>query len=596
MNELATHNSYVPKAWDLTELLPDATEATVSARLGEMENLVRQIEGFRLALQEEPSPELLLEVVSLYERLTQATYSPSAYGALWFSEDTQSEAALTYKNRMNRALVEYHNRVLFFTLWWKGLDDEDALALLPAAATHADFRHFLEDLRRSKPFMLEERSEQIVNLKDTNGISAVLTIYSMLTNRLEFEFTVDGETKKLTRDELLAHVYSPSADVRAAAYREILRVYGDEAKVLSQIYVSRALDWHAENVRLRGFASPISVRNIDNDMPDEAIEVLLETCGRNAPLFQRYFRWKARELGQERLSRFDLYAPLAGADKSVPYSEAVEWVLSTFEGFEPRLAALARRVFDEDRIDSEPRKGKKGGAFCATVLPEQTPWLLVNYTGRVRDVATLAHELGHAVHSMLAEDHSVLTQHPSLPLAETASVFAERLLVDRLLESETDRSVRRELLASSLDDIYATVMRQASFVRFEERAHAAIVEGQAPEALNEIYLGLLREHFGDAVEVPDEFSREWVSIPHIYQTPFYCYSYSFGQLLVLALYRRYKEEGQAFVPGYLRLLSWGGGARPVEILGEAGVDLSDPSFWQGGFDVVEELVAELEAL
>lgn len=418
----------------------------------------------------------------------------------------------------------------------------------------------------------------------------------MLTNRLEFELELDGETRSLTRDELLAYVYSPSADLRASAYREMLRVFANEAKVLSQIYVSRVLDWHAENVGLRGFASPISVRNVDNDVPDQAIEALLDTCGRNASLFQRYFRWKARELGQKRLLRFDLYAPLAGAEKSIPYSDAVELVLSTFEEFEPRLAALARRVFDQDHIDSEVRKGKKGGAFCATVLPTQTPWLQLNYTGKVRDVATLAHELGHAVHSMLAQDHSVLTQHPSLPLAETASVFAERLLIDRLLANETDRGLRRELLASSLDDIYATVMRQAYFVRFETRAHHAIVEGKPPEALNEIYLGLLEEQFGDAVEVPEEFSREWVSIPHIYHTPFYCYAYSFGQLLVLALYRRYRERGRAFVSGYLELLAWGGAARPAEILAAAEVDLTDPDFWQGGFDVVEGLVAELEAL
>ncbi len=596
MSDRTTRDVYAQKSWDLTDLLPDVTEETIATRLAEMETLVRSIEAARAELEGGPSKELLLEVVETYERLTEAFYRASAYGALWFAQDTQSEQALTYKNRMSRALVDFHNRMLFFTLWWKGLDDQAALALLPTRAKHADFRHFLEDLRRSKPFMLEERSEQIVNLKDTNGISALLTVYSMLTNRLEFELVVDGETRTLTRDELVAYVYAPSAEVRAAAYREMLRVFGDEAKVLSQIYANRALDWHAENVSLRGFPSAISVRNMDNDMPDQAIEVLLDTCGRNAPLFQRYFRWKARELGQKRLSRFDLYAPLVGADRSIAYSEAVELVLATFEGFEPRLADLARRVFDQDHIDSEVRKGKKGGAFCATVLPRQAPWLLLNYNGKVRDVATLAHELGHAVHSMLAQDHSVLTQQPSLPLAETASVFAERLLVDRLLASEADRAVRRELLASSLDDIYATVMRQACFVRFEQRAHAAILEGKPPEALNEIYLGLLREHFGDAVEVPEEFSREWISIPHIYQTPFYCYAYSFGQLLVLALYRRYQDEGADFVPGYLEMLATGGAAPPIEVLAAAGVDPTDPEFWRGGFAVVADIVAELESL
>lgn len=589
-------DAYVQEIWDLTELLPDTSAETIAAKLAEMEKLVCRIEAARSVLQAQPTAELVLEVAETYERLTEATYPPSAYGALWFAQDTQSEAALTYKNRMNRALVNFNNRVLFFTLWWKSLDEDAADRLLPSVSSHSDLRHFLRDLRRTKPFMLEERSEQIVNLKDTNGMSTVLTIYSMLTNRLEFELEVDGESKRLTRDALLAHVYSPNAETREAAYRTMLEVFEGEAAILGQIYVSRVLDWHAENVGLRGFASAISVRNVDNDVPDEAVEALLDTCMNNAPVFQRYFRWKARELGQERLSRYDLYAPIAGADKSVSFAEAVELVLSTFEDFEPGIADLARRVFDEGHLDSEIRPGKKGGAFCATVLPTQTPWVLINYNGRVRDVATLAHELGHAVHSMLAQHHSVLTQHPSLPLAETASVFAERLLVDRLLASESDREVRRELLASSLDDIYATVMRQACFVRFEEGAHAAIGQGKPPEALNEMYLGLLRAHFGDAVEVQEQFAREWVSIPHIFHTPFYCYAYSFGQLLVLALYQRYLEQGEDFVPGYLRLLAWGGAARPTEILDEVGVDMTDPKFWQGGFDVVESLVSELETL
>ena len=226
-----------------------------------------------------------------------------------------------------------------------------------------------------------------------------------------------------------------------------------------------------------------------------------------------------------------------------------------------------------------------------------TPWVLMNYTGKVRDVATLAHELGHAIHSMMAEDHSVLTQHPTLPLAETASVFAEILLTDRLLAEETDPLVRRELLAAAVDDMYATVMRQAFFVLFEvRRAPGDHGEQSSTDELHERYMANLREQFGDSVEIADEFKYEWVSIPHIYHTPFYCYAYSFGQLLVLALYRRYQQEGDAFKPGYLKLLAYGGSARPEEILQEAGIDVTDPAFWQGGFDVISEMIDELEAI
>jgi oligoendopeptidase F len=305
---------------------------------------------------------------------------------------------------------------------------------------------------------------------------------------------------------------------------------------------------------------------------------------------------KARWLGIPRLRRYDLYAPLAASDRQVPYPRAVESVLGTFRRFDPDFAARAERVFAEGHIDAEVRRGKRGGAFCSTIGPRYTPWVLVNYTGRVRDVATLAHELGHAVHSMLAEDHSALVQHPSLPLAETASVFAEMLMTDRLLAEETDPLARRELLLSWIDDVYATVLRQAFFVRFEVDAHAAILAGASLDELSAMYMENLAEQFGDSVEVAPEFQHEWLSIPHIFHTPFYCYAYSFGQLLVLALYRRYLEEGEAFKPGYLTLLSYGGAARPERILREAGIDIADPAFWQGGFTVVADRLDELEAL
>ncbi len=366
--------------------------------------------------------------------------------------------------------------------------------------------------------------------------------------------------------------------------------------MLGQIYVNRVRDWHNENLRLRGYASPIAVRNLANDVPERAIELLIEVARDNRTLFQRYFRLKAGWLGRSRLHRYDLYAPLASSDRLIPYGEAVGLVLDTLQRFHPRVAELAERLFAEAHVDAEVRPGKKSGAFCATVLPRQSPWLLINYTGRVRDVATLAHELGHAVHSLLAAEHSVLTQSPSLPLAETASVFAEMLLTDRLLAEESDPLARRELLAASMDDIYATVMRQAYFTRFEVAAHRAVREGKPPSALDELYVETLREQFGDAVELTDEFRREWIAIPHLFLTPFYCYSYSFGQLLVLSLYQRFREQGEAFIPGYLRLLAYGGSARPRRILAEVGVDIDDAEFWQGGFRIVERMIDVLERL
>lgn len=589
--------AYQLSGWDLSELLDDPSPERIAAELAAVEEAVAAFESRRDRLSPQMARATFRAVLEEYQALHERMDRLGGYGSLWFSQDTQSRAAQSYRNRLQQAITAFYNRILFFELWWKSLDDAEAAALAPEGddAAAADHRHFLADLRRLKPFTLEERAEQIVNVKDANGISAVLTLYSMLTNRLEFSLEVDGERKSLTRDGLMAYAFSPRPELREAAYRELYRVYEDEATVLGQIYVNRVRDWHNELVELRGYPSALAARNIANDIPDQAVDVLLRVVADNADLFRRYFRLKARWMGVPRLRRYDLYAPLATSDRAVPFSDAVSSVLETFRRFHPDFAAQAERVFTERHIDSEVRRGKRGGAFCSTVGPRYTPWVLVNYTGRVRDVATLAHELGHAVHSMLAEHHSPLVQHPSLPLAETASVFAEMLMTDRLLGEEKDPLARRELLVASVDDVYATVLRQAFFVRFEVDAHRAILEGASLDDLCQLYMANLGEQFGDSIEVAPEFQYEWLSIPHIFHTPFYCYAYSFGQLLVLALYRRYQEQGEAFKPGYLEMLAHGGSARPQEILAEAGIDITDPAFWQGGFAVVADRLDELEA-
>ncbi len=593
--------------WDLGRLLPDASPETLAAELDQLEEAVVRFESCRSELSSDrPKAARLLEMVRDYESLLSRAFRLSAYGSLWFAADTQDEEALTYRNRIEQVLTGVENRVLFFRLWWQELEDATASELIDAMGSGSheeldDYRFYLADLRRFRPHRLSEDSEKVVNLKDADGIRGVLTLYSMITNAFEFHVELETEGKAetvgpLTRDGLMSYAYSDRPEHRAAAYRELYRVYAEHAKVLAQMYVHRVRDWHNENVELRGYESPIAVRNLANDIPDEAVETLLEVVREHSALFQRYFRLKASWLGVEKLRRYDIYAPLAASRQTVGYSEAVDRVLETFGRFDAGLGAQARRVFVERHIDSEPRAGKKGGAFCATVLPEMTPWVLVNWNGRLRDVATLAHEMGHAVHSMLAQDHSLLTQQPSLPLAETASVFAEILMTDRLLDEQTDPLAKRELLASAVDDMYATVLRQTYFVLFEKAAHAAILEGKGPEELHEMYLQNLREQFGDAVELSQEFRLEWLSIPHIYSTPFYCYAYSFGQLLVLALYRRFQEEGEAFKPGYLRLLAQGGSKRPEEVLAEVGVDVRDRDFWSGGFAVVAEMIEQLEEL
>ena len=427
--------------WLLTDLLPDAEDETVQAHLSELTSAVENFEACRTDLEAYDNGETDLDLVPLIEQIEdifQRIFVLGAYGSLWFSEDTQSEAALRFEGYMQQELTNLQNRVLFFDLWWKNLDDQQAADLLPDPDRYPDYAYSLQSNRRFRPFTLDEQSEQIINTKDANGMNSLITVFSMLTNRLEFTLEVDGETQILTREGLMQHAYAADASLREAAYRELFRVYEKEKGILGQIYASRVRDWHSENLGMRNYGSAIAVKNLGNNIPDAAVEALLQVCQGNASLFQEYFKLKAEWLGLDKLRRFDIYAPLGVSDKHIDYADAVTMVLETVDAFDADVATKAERVFQDGHIDSEVRKGKRSGAFCATVLPNQTPWILMNYTGRVRDVATLAHELGHAIHSLQAEEHSVLTQHAPLPLAETASVFTEMLLTDRLIQEESD--------------------------------------------------------------------------------------------------------------------------------------------------------------
>ncbi len=579
--------------WSLADLFPEPAGEKIEAALAALEQAVCDFEATASLLTEAIAPEDFKSILAKLEAVAAQRTRIEAYADLCYFQDTRNPEALSLRDRVAQVVANIGNRCLFFDFWFKDLPEDAASRLIVESG---DRHYFLQGIRRLKPYSLTEAEEKIINSKDVNGIEALMKLYEMITSQFTFALEVNGETKSLTRDELTSYFDSPSAETRERAYHELFRVFELNATVLSQIYIHRARDWYSEGIEMRRYASPISARNVSNDLPDDVVETLLSVCRRNAGLFQRFFRLKRRFLGLDVMRAYDVYAPLAESDRRFPYAEAVRMVLDSYAAFSPEVVALVRHVFDEFHLDSEIRKGKIGGAFCYATLPELTPWVLVNYDGRAHDVGVLAHELGHAVHGMLANQHSILTQQPSLPLAETASVFGEMLLTDQLLKQERDPAVRREILAHALDDAYLTVLRQAYIAVFEKEAHAMISAGCTSEELSEHYLANLREQFGDAVQVSDEFKWGWIGIPHIYEVPFYTYAYSFGQLLVLALYQQYRLEGDAFLPRYLQILSYGGSQAPLKILTEAGIDITSPEFWQGGFDVLSAMLVELEEL
>ncbi len=585
-------NQSLPK-WSLAELLDDSAADAVSLALADFESKVKIVESWRSKLKADMTVDEFKLFLSDIESENIAGEKLSSYTGLKFEEDTQNQAALALMEKLNDIFTDAGNRTLFFSLWWKDLDNESAERLMQAAGTES---YWLKHMRLFKPYTLSEPVEQAINLKDTTGSNALNNLYSLLTDKLEFTLEIDGEKKTMTRGELETYRHNQDPKLREAGFKEFFRVFSETGPVLAYIYSAIVRDYYNETVKLRGFSSPISVRNLGNNIPDSVIEMLLALVKKNAGVFQKYFKLKAKWLGVSKLRRYDLYAPLPMPQKEYGFEEASNLVFEVFGKFSPKMEEYARKVFTDNHIDAQVRKGKHDGAFCSTPLPQFAPWVLLNYQGNVEDVETMAHELGHAVHSQMAKEHSIHTHHSALPLAETASTFGEMLLMNALLEKESDIQVKRYLLARMIDGTYATVGRQGFFALWEIAAHKMAVQGATADEISEIYLSNLRDQFGDSLELSEDFRWEWVTIPHFYSTPFYVYAYAFGELLVYSLYKMYQTEGESFKPKYLEILSAGGSDSPGNILAKAGIDIASEKFWQGGFDAIAELVRELENL
>ena len=585
--------TYSQTAWQLVDLFKDFDDPTLEATYQKIDAMVAQFETYRDQLKPDLDQVVFNELVQGFEAINKLGARIGGFAELCFASDTQNQKAQITLSRFEQFAATMSNRTLFFSLWWKALDDANAQRLMVASG---DYHYWLQQMRNFKVYTLSEPEEKVINLKDVTGKSALNMLYDSITNRYTFKLEVDGQEKDLTRGELMSLVHEANPDLRARAYQELYRVYGQDGPVLGQIYQALVRDWHNENISLRSFSSPMAVRNLVNDIPDSVVDTLLEVARQNIGIFQRFFKLKARLLGMDKLRRYDIYAPISTSDKTYTFDQAAEMTFDAFTRFDDNFASLARRVFDDQHLDSEVRKGKMSGAFCATILPELTPWVLLNFQGKPDDVATMAHELGHAVHAMMAEEHTYFTQHACLPLAETASTFGEKVLTDRIMALESDEGVKRDILFRQMDDAFATIIRQIYFALFERQAHEMIVNDASIDELADAYLENLKEEFGDAVDVSEEFRWEWVSIPHIYNVPFYVYAYAFGQLLVFSLYKQYQIEGESFKPVYMKILSAGGSVAPVALLADAGVDVTQATFWQGGFDVINAMVSRLEEI
>ena len=578
--------------WDLSDLYPGPESAQLAADLDRAEESAREFErrhGGRVAALEGAG---LAAAIGEYERIEEVLGRVMSYAQLLFSADSTPSSVGRFYQGMSERVTVISSALLFFTLELNRME-EAALAERLAAPAMARWRPWLRDLRVFRPHQLSDEVEKLLHEKEVTGPAA----WSRLFDETVAGMRVEVAGEKLTVSAALNKLSDAERGVREAAGSAIGAAFGERIKLFSLITNTLAKDKEIID-GWRHYPRPESYRNRANMVEDEVVDALVAAVRDAFPrLSHRYYTLKARWLGLARLQHWDRNAPLPeDEDRAIGWAEARERVLAAYGRFSPELAAVGREFFERPWIDAALREGKAGGAFAHPTVPSAHPYLLLNYHGRTRDVMTLAHELGHGVHQVLAGGQGYLNSSTPLTLAETASVFGEMLTFRALLDAETNPARRRVMLAAKVEDMLNTVVRQTAFYRFESLLHAERRGGEVvAERIGEIWLEVQRESLGPAFEFSPEYAVFWSYIPHFIHTPFYVYAYAFGDCLVNALYAVFQGGHPGFAAKYLDLLRAGGTKRHQELLAPFGLDASEPSFWARGLDLIGGFIDELEA-
>jgi len=585
--------------WDLSPLYNGPDDPLFNQDLQEAKKRARSFRhDFRGRISAESlTADVLCASLHAYEELQKFTLKPYLYAQLLFFSDSSPAAHKALLARIREAWTEIIENILFYELELLHIDEEYLAAFFKDLEV-AKYSHYLSRLRKTAPYILSEEMEKVVKRKDLTGKEAFVQLFEELTASFRFRFRMpDAEAEaEVTGEELLGLLHHPERKIRETAFSTFLAKYAENSLVLSSCFNNLLLD-HYKEIDLRGYPHIMTPTHLANETEPATVEKMMEVTERNYGLARDYFALKKELLGLPEMRNTDIYAPVERTSRKYPFEEARHMVLESFRGFSAKMADTAEAFFSERRIDVFPKPGKSGGAFCMGMVPGMAPYVLLNFTGNLRDVATLAHELGHGVHFSLAQGQNLFHYDAPLPFAETASVFGEMLLTRYLLDQEKDRQVKIEILCAKLEDIIATTFRQNVLTRFELAVHKLRRERLlAPEDYCDIWWRENARLFGDAVEMIEPYRWGWAYISHFIHSRFYCYSYVFGELLVLSLYRKYQEEGNAFVPKYLELLAQAGSQPPEKMLEPFGIDLKGPDFWQKGYNFVDSLLQELREL
>ncbi len=596
--------------WDLSDLYGSTADPGIDRDLDEADRLAdglaARYRGRVAALAAGEMRSMLRE----YEAVLDLAGRVGAYAFLSWSTATDDPARGALLQKANERGSRLRQKLLFLELEWAHAPQEAARALLDSPPL-SHWRHWLEVARLYRPHLLSEEEEKVLAEKAVTGRSAWVRYFDQVLSAAGYE--LDGE--RLNQSTILNRLYEPDRALRRRAAASFTAGLKELARTTAYVFNTILAD-KASDDRMRSYPTWISARNLDNQVDDATVEALVQAVTGRYDIVQRYYRLKRRLLNLPELFDYDRYAPIAyapgavggGAWRSVAdttgaagrtygWQEARDRVLSAYRSFHPYMAEIASRFFDSRWIDAAVRPGKRGGAFSHGAVPSAHPYVLLNYEGSARDVMTLAHELGHGVHQWLAREQGVLLAETPLTTAETASVFGEALVFQDMIASEPDPRVRLDMLVRRIEDSFATVFRQVAMNRFEEAIHRARrEEGElAVERFSTLWMETQKAMFADSVTLTEDYSIWWSYIPHFLHTPGYVYAYAFGELLVLALHRRYREGDGGFPKRYLQMLAAGGSQWPADLVAPLGVDLKDPGFWGQGLAMLEELVAAAEA-
>lgn len=579
-------------AWDLSDLYSGMDDPALNADLDAADAEADALDAAYRGRVAGLSAAEMAGLLDRYEALNERVGKAGAYAYLNWTQNTREPP----RGALLQKVTERHSR-LAQKLVWLDLEiahaPDDAANRWYAAPEMGRYRHWLETVRMYRKHLLSEPEEKILAEKSVTGRSAWDRFFDETHAAARYE--LDGQ--EMGRDQILSNLYAPDRELRRRAAANFTR--GLQKLERSSTYVfNTILADKASDDRLRRYPTWISSRNLGNEVDDATVEALIDAVTSRYDLVARYYRLKARLLGLDELFDYDRYAPLPAADRQYPWNEARKIVLDAYGSFHPKMAEVASWFFDRRWIDAPIRPGKQGGAFSHGAVPSVHPYILLNYDARPRDVMTLAHELGHGVHQKLAGVQGLLQAGTPLTTAETASVFGEMLVFQSMMMQEANPQVRLAMLTQKIEDSFATAFRQISMNRFEDAVHTARrEEGElSTERFSSLWMDTQRAMFGNSVTLTEDYSLWWSYIPHFIGSPGYVYAYAFGELLVLALYARYKQIGDGFADAYLAMLTKGGSDWPHAIVAPLGVNLQDPAFWHGGLRILEEMVADAEQL